>query len=151
MQKLLEKGSQKQLDNFCKKHQTTIFRIEQHMKFMEEHSLPIGNVSESATRPIRAQPKHIQKPIIEKVKEAIKKDKKVTTSQVKQWVEEETAGTCSLGQCSLDKTEIPKEVLEEPENFVVGPNPSKAKKIQFPLCCPKCPKFKECRESCNEV
>jgi len=136
MKQLLESGDEQALTDFCSKHSSTIFRIEKYMAFCEQHSLPMGKVSERAIRQLEPFPKAVQKAVVKKIRRSLKKGKAPSYAHVRNWTTEEYSK--KFHEKTEESTEVKREREEQPsEDF-------KLLALQVSeVFCPKCPTEKK--------
>lgn len=69
------------VEAWCEKEYSTATRIVAHMNFCDEHELPIGNISEGSTRPIRSLSK-THPELLECVLEEVRKLERPSTREI---------------------------------------------------------------------
>ena len=140
MKQLLESGDDQALTDFCEKHSSTIFRIEKYIEFCDEHSLPMGKVSEKAIRQLQPFPKPVQKAVVKRIRKHLKKGKAPSYADVRIWAAEEYGK--KTHRKMKERAEVKREGKEQPsEDF-------KLLALQVSeVFCPKCPTHK--KSVCN--
>lgn len=132
IKELLESGDEQALADFCSKHSSTIFRIEKYIDFCEQHSLPMGKVSERAIRQLEPFPKAVQKTVVRKIRKSLKKGKAPSYADVRSWTTEEYSK--KFHAKTGESTEVKRGRKEQPsEDF-------KLLALQVSqVFCPRCP------------
>ena len=140
MKQLLESGDDQALTDFCEKHSSTIFRIEKYIEFCDEHSLPMGKVSEKAIRQLQPFPKPVQKAVVKRIRRHLKKGKAPSYADVRIWADEEYGK--KTHRKMKERVEVKRGGKERPsEDF-------KLLALQVSeVFCPKCPTHK--KSVCN--
>jgi len=140
MKQLLESGDDQALTDFCEKHSSTIFRIEKYIEFCDEHSLPMGKVSEKAIRQLQPFPNTVQRAVVKRIRKNLKKGKAPSYADVRIWAAEEYGK--KTHRKMKERAEVKREGKEQPsEDF-------KLLALQVSeVFCPKCPTHK--KSVCN--